>query len=300
VTFGGETMGTTWSARVVAPPADLRARLEEVLTETIATFSQWEPTSALSRFNAGPLGSWQELRPALADVLGLAQAIAVASNGAFDPAAGALTDLWGFGPPGAIDAPPSAQEIAAARAISGLDGLELDGTRARRLRAVRLDLSGIAKGWAVDALAADCRAAGARDFLVEIGGEFVGAGIRPDGQPWWVELEDPPGVFLPPLRVAAHEVAVATSGDYRRFVYDGTRRVGHTLDPRTGAPVANGVVSVSVVATDCMRADAWATALTVLGPERAVATADRDGLAARIVTADGVERLTEAMQAMLA
>lgn len=292
-------MGTTWSAQVVAPPTELRARLQSVLADAIATFSQWEPASALSRFNASSLGEWQEIPPALADVLEVAKAVGDASEGAFDAASGALADLWGFGPPGPRSDVPSAEEVAAARATSGASGLEVAGTRARRLRPVRLDLSGIAKGWAVDALAAACREAGVHDFLVEIGGEFVGAGIRPDGQPWWVELEDPPGLFLPPLRVAAHEVTVATSGDYRRFVYDGTRRLGHTLDLRSGAPVANGVVSVSVIAPDCMRADAWATALTVLGPERGLAVAERERLAARIVTVDGVERLSGPLLAML-
>jgi FAD:protein FMN transferase len=284
---------------VVAPAPEFRARLEAVLADAIATFSQWEPASALSRFNASAPGEWQEIPPALAEVLDVAGAVAGASGGAFDAASGALADLWGFGPSEPRSDAPSAEEIAAARAASGADGVEVAGTRARRLRPVRLDLSGIAKGWAVDALARACRDAGVHDFLVEIGGEFVGAGIRSDGQPWWVELEDPPGVFLPPLRIAAHGVAVATSGDYRRFIYDGTRRLGHTLDPRTGAPVSNGVVSVSVIAADCMRADAWATALTVLGPERALAVADRERLAARIVTADGVERLSRALRALL-
>lgn len=292
-------MGTDWSAQVVAPPLGLGEALETALAESIAALSQWAPDSALSCFNRAPLGAWQRLDPILATVLTRARAIGAASGGAFDPAAGALSELWGFGAAGRRDV-PDASAIAAALADSGAGGIALAGDRARRLRPVALDLAGIGKGHAVDRLAAACRAAGCEDFLVEIGGEFVGAGIRPDGQPWWVVLENPPLVTLPPLRIAAHGVAVATSGDYRRYIPAGGERLGHTLDPRTGRPIANGIVSVSVIAADCMGADGWATALTVLGPEAGLATATREGLAARIVTRDGRERLSPALVAMLA
>lgn len=292
-------MGTTWSAQVVAPPAGLAAALHAELAATIAAMSQWEPTSALSRFNAAPVGEWHALPADLLAVIDAALAIGARTGGAFDPAAGALADLWGFGPPGPRRDLPAAEAVAAARERSGSDALDRDGKRLRRRRAVRLDLSGIAKGHAVDRLAAACRAHGCGDFLVEIGGECVGSGIRPDGQPWWVELEDPPGLTLAPLRIALHGIAVATSGDYRRYLAAGTRRLGHTLDPRTGRPIDNGSVSVSVVAPDCMTADGWATALTVLGPDTALEAAEREGLAARIVTRNVVELLSPALIAML-
>lgn len=293
-------MGTEWSAQVVAPPAGLEAALRTSLVDSIAALSQWVPDSALSRFNRAPLGEWVALDPILAEVLATAIAIGAASNGAFDPAAGALSELWGFGAGGRRADLPDDAAVAAALAASGADGIEIDGTHARRVRDVALDLSGIGKGYAVDRLAAVCRAQGCADFLVEIGGEFVGAGIRPDGQPWWVELENAPNIALPPLRVAAHGVAVATSGDYRRFIPAGTERLGHTLDPRSGRPITNGVVSVSAIAADCMTADGWATALTVLGPDAGLAAAEREGLAARIISRDGAERLSPALQAMLA
>lgn len=273
--------------------------MQATLDGAIAEMSQWEPTSALSRFNRSPIGEWQILPADLRHVLDTALAIGVASGGAFDAAAGALADLWGFGPPRPHTDVPSDAEIAAALAHSGAAAIERSGDRGRRTADVALDLSGIAKGFAVDALAAALRDAGVADFLVEIGGEFVGAGIKPNGQPWWVELENPPGLTLPPLRIALHGLAVATSGDYRRFVTDGERRLGHTIDPRTGRPIENGVVSVSVIAPDCMTADAWATALTVLGREAGMATAAREKLAARIVTGDGQEALSPALIAML-
>ncbi|UZK68601.1 FAD:protein FMN transferase [Sphingomonas sp. S1-29] len=296
--FGGEAMGTSWSARVVAPPPGLEAALWRAIDTVIESMSQWRPDSALSAFNRAPVGEWCALPADLAEVLATAVAIGDASDGAFDPACGALADLWGFGPPGPRTGLPTPREVADALARSGARHLELDAHRARRHARIALDLSGIAKGHAVDRLAAACRAAGAHDFLVEIGGECVGGGIRPDGQPWWVAVEAPPG--LPAnLRIGLHELAVATSGDYRRFIAQDGSRFGHSIDPRTGWPIDNGIVSATVIAADCMTADGWATALTVLGGEAAMATAERHGVAAQLRAGDGREWITPAMAAML-
>jgi thiamine biosynthesis lipoprotein len=294
----GEALGTDWSALIVAPPPEAREALLAALDSAVMAMSQWEPRSALSRVNAASIGEWVEAPAPLADTLAAALAIHAASGGSFHPAAGRLSELWGFGVSGPRPFVPTAEQVAGARP-NGL-GFELEGRRIRRTGDVALDLSGIGKGQAVDMLAGALASLGCRDFLVEIGGEFVGRGVMPDGQPWWVELEDPPGVTLPPFRIACHGVAIATSGDYRRFIvsHEG-RRLGHSVDPRTGWPVANGVVSVSVVADSCTRADGWATALTVLGRDQGLRIAKEHGLAARIVTNDGVEALSPALQAML-
>lgn len=290
-------MGTQWSLQIVTPPPDAAEVVEATLAALIASMSHWEPSSALSRVNAAPVGVWQAIPADLAKVLDAALAIGRLTGGAFDPAAGRLAELWGFGPSGPRAAAPPDGAIAALLDAAG--PIERREGAVRRMGDVTLDLSGIAKGHAVDRVANALAARGAQDLLVEIGGEFVGRGIRPDGQPWWVELENPPGLALPPLRVAAHGVAVATSGDYRRFIPAGARRLGHTLDPRTGYPIANGVVSASVVAADCMHADGWATALTVLGPEEGMTVAAREGLAARIVLDSGREVLSPALAVML-
>ncbi len=293
-------MGTSWSARIVSPPAAVEAAIAATLDEIVASMSHWEAGSALSRFNRSPIGAWQTLPPALRLVLDTARRIGAESGGAFDPAVGALADLWGFGPPGPRHDAPTDDEVAAALARSGVAAIERMGDRARRTRDVRLDLSGIAKGYAVDAVRHALEALGARDFLIEIGGEFVGRGVKPDGQPWWVALEDPPGLTPAPLRIALHGIAVATSGDYRRFIAaaDGSR-LGHTLDPRTGRPVADAVASVSVIAADCLTADGWATALTVLGSEAGMAVATEHRLAARIIDQTGTERISPALAEML-
>lgn len=290
-------MGTRWSAQIVAPPPAVEAAIADVLAHLIAQMSHWEPASQLSRINAATPGGWHGIAPEFAAVMGVALDVAARSDGAFDPAMGALVDLWGFGPPGPRGDLPGDAEIDAARVAVGLGAIELDAPllRLRRVRPARLDLSGIAKGYAVDAVAARLRGMGCADFLVEIGGELVGAGIQPDGQPWWVDVEPPPGVVLPPLRIALHGIAVATSGDYRRVGAQGS----HSIDPRTGRPITHGTASVTVVHADCCHADAWASALTVLDPEAAMALAEREGLAVQLVVRGWGEWLSGALRAML-
>ena len=292
-------MGTSWSVQAVAPPPGLAVQVEQVLDRIVKQMSQWEPASAISAFNRAEAGAWQSIPSEFSLVLSAAQAVGEASAGAFDPAMGALADLWGFGPSG----PQPVPEPGAVAALAG-GKVEHDPvqSRARRFGAAALDFSGVAKGYAVDAVAARLRELGVADFLAEIGGEFVGEGIRPDGQPWWVDIETVPGAPLEGLRVALHELAVATSGDYRRFIDSDGSRLAHTLDPRTGRPLVNGVASVTVLHRECMLADAWATALTVLGPGQGLAVAEREGLAMRMVVrgTPGVrELLSPALREML-
>ena len=296
--MGGETMGTYWKVRIAAPPgldlAPVKVAVESCLARIVAEMSHWEPTSLLSRFNASAGGSWLDLPPDFAAVMQCGLEIAERTEGAFDPAIGRLTDSHGLGPNPA--GPLDDAAVATALGASGWHRLAFDA-EAKRLRqpgGVWLDLSGIAKGHAVDVVADALANLGLRHALVEVGGECVGRGIRPDGDPWWVDLESPPGVTLPPLRVALHQLAVATSGNYVRG--------DHTLDPRTGRAVQTGVISASVLHASTMRADAWATALTVLGAEEGAALARREGLAARMVMRrDGAidEWLSPALEAMI-
>ena len=285
-------MGTTWSAKIVAPPSGVQAAIEAVLATIIAQMSHWEPTSELSRINNSAPGTWHRIGPEFAQVMAIALDVAEKSDGAFDPAMGVAVDLWGFGPPGPRVGLPSEAEIEAARALCGYDAIDFDPLllRLRLTRPVRLDLSGIAKGYAVDAVAARLKAMGCLDFLVEIGGELLGEGIQPDGQPWWVDVEVPPGVDAEPLRIALHGMAVATSGDYRRNFVEGDTAYAHTLAPRVAHPVNNGVASVTILHRNCAEADAWASALAVLGPNERMALAQREGLVAHVVVRDKAGR----------
>lgn len=272
VAFGGATMGTRWSARIVVAPGrsttQIDAAIRVELDLVVAEMSGWEPGSALSRFNRAAPGSWHALPPALFAVLGAGLAHAAASDGAFDPTMGALVDLWGFGPHPTAARVPDAAAIAAALATSGWRKLAIDHHARRALQpgGLALDLSGIAKGYAVDRVADRLAALGFAHALVEVGGELVGRGVKPDGSPWWVDVPPPPGASLPTTRVALHNLAIATSGDYHRFFDADGRRYAHSIDPRTGHVLDGSLAAVTVLHPRCMDADALATTLLVMGP----------------------------------
>lgn len=296
----GETMGTTWSVKLIAPVhlrlEDLRAGVQRELDRVVSQMSNWEPTSDLSLFNDAPAGSWHVLRDEFFAVLRCALDVARETNGAFDPTVGRMVARWGFG---------AERHRAAWCDDADWTSVLLDATRLAACQpgGVALDLCAIAKGFGVDQVARYLSSHEVDSYLVEVGGELRGRGIKPDGAPWWVRLELPPDMHFERSVVALHELSVATSGDYRRFFHDGDVRYSHTMDPRSGKPIANGVASVSVLHESCMVADAWSTALTVLGVDEGLALASRLDLAALFVcrTSQGAkEQLTPALQAMLA
>ena len=307
-------MGTRWSVKLAAPAAArldaLRAGIERTLDRIVAEMSTWETASDISAFNRAPAGSWHGLPRNFFHVLEYALGVACDTDGAYDPTVSPLVALWGFGAHASAPAVPMDDEIAAARACVGWNSVVLDPSTkaAKQPGGVRLDLSSVAKGFAVDQLAEMLHTAGYANFLVEIGGELRGEGVKPDGMPWWVALEGPQaaGTHDAPLAdvvVALNGLSVATSGSAEHFFDANGRRFSHSIDPRTGAPVAHGLVSVTVLHRECMHADALSTALTVLGPDDGMAHALRIGLAARFVSAgpDGLrERLTPRFAAMLA
>lgn len=310
---GGHTMGTSWSAKMAlgegADVAALRHGIEHVLAKVVGEMSQWEPGSDLSRFNASPAETWHSLPDDFFNVLSQALFWAEKSGGAYDPTIGAAVDLWGFGPFPIPRGLPDTRGIDEARSAAGWQRVVLDRKNRRALQpgGLRLDLSAIAKGFAVDKVAAFLRENGVDNALVEIGGELRGEGVKPDGSPWWVEFEHPRASqrspeACPDTLLALCGVSVATSGDERRFFEHGGRRYAHTLDPRTGFPIMHDLISVTVVAADCMTADVLATALTVLGPERGPKFAADNGYAARFVRFDGAtlrEEMSPALAAML-
>lgn len=295
---GGNTMGTTWSVRYLhtdpAPDAAVRDSLQLRLDGVVAQMSHWQPDSNLSRFNDAPPGSWHSLPAAFFDVLGYGLEIARKTQGAYDPCAGALVNCWGFGARRRYNEPhfyaPADAQIQAIvqRRDRERMNIEADSHRVCQPGDVQIDLSSIAKGAAVDDLALTLDMLGIDHYLVEVGGELRGAGMKPDGQPWWVALEGVPDLGGgEPVVVALHGLSVATSGDYRRYFQHRGKRASHTLDPRTGYPIDNGVASVTVLHRECMAADALSTALTVLGPQDGMRFAEREGLAARFLVRRG-------------
>jgi len=275
-------MGTRYHVTVVGRVgvAGLQTKIDRRLEEVNASLSTYRPESEINRFSR--LARVGEPFPASRDFLAVMRTAArvhALSGGAWDGTVRPLVDLWGFGPQPPVSEPPDPRRIEALLGEVGFDEIEIrKAALVKRQAAVTLDLSSIAKGYGVDQVAEVIRGEGFSDFLVEIGGEVFGAGSRRDGGPWRVGINRPRPDAAPDeiYRVAAlRDGAFATSGDYRNFfVRDGVR-YSHVLDPRTGRPVKNGVVSVSVLAPDCTLADGLATAVMVMGPEAGVALLER-------------------------
>jgi len=282
-------MGTTWSVKAVAPgrnDGELRGAIERRLDELVQQMSAWEPDSDLSRFHRAPAGTWQKLPDDLYRVIVHARDLAEKTDGAFDPTIAPLVELWGFGASGkSRTAPPSREEIEAARSWIGWQKIQLDPSNQSLLQpgGLSLDINAIGPGYAVDQIGAVLKQQGIENFLVELGGEMLASGRRPDGSPWRVAVERPDqsdGDASFDTIVELDNAAIGSSGDYRvGFLYQG-RRYSHTIDPRTGEPVEHEAAAVSVIAGDAMSADAMAAALLVLGPKEGLRYAQRRDIAA--------------------
>ncbi len=298
--ISGETMGTTWNVRIVAPPAgpaldEITRSIQRALEDVNRRMSTWRDDSEVSRFNAAGADEWFPVTEDTAALVAMADAVSRLSAGAFDITIGPVVDLWGFGPGEVRVVPPDPADIEAALAGSGYGGIEAreDPPALRKARAsTAIDLSAIAKGHAVDRVAAVLDQAGMTDYLVEVGGELRVRGHNRFGKRWTVAIEDPLAAGRAVHRVInVSDTAIATSGDYRNFFeYDG-RRYSHTIDPRTGWPVSHELVSVTVLDPSAALADALATALLVLGPQAGGELAERAEVAAYFIVRgdDGVE-----------
>lgn len=308
----GQTMGTSYSVRIVAP-ADAPAVSLELLPQRVAArledlenvFSTYRPDSEVSRFNVHPGQEWFGISPEFLDVLEQAVTMSELTGGAFDATIGPLVELWGFG---AGDAPgriPDSEVLDRLLSDAGFEYLRLRESppAVRRTRpGVQLDLSAIAKGYAVDRIWELLSEAGLAAYLVDVGGEVRTRGRRADGRNWSIGVENPEGTGVAEA-VPLRDAAIATSGDYRNFFeYEG-RRYSHVLDPRTGWPVSHELTAVSVISSTTVMADALATALLVLGPETGLELAEHEQIAARLVvrSTDGLTVLrTPAFEAALA
>lgn len=299
----GPTMGTDFTIVLPGASADwdrtklarLQAQIDAELEAVNAEMSTYLVNSELSRFNRAPVGKPVEVGPHLLEVVRLAKQISEHSDGAFDVTVGPLVDAWGFGPGDENErteptepSEPSPERIAELQAWVGDAKLELDvaaGTLRKLVPGLRVDLSAIAKGHGCDRVAALLEAAGHHDAMIEIGGELRLRGSGPSGEGWAVAIERPTGdiagVRVVHTILEITDVAVATSGDYRNYWSSGSTRYSHTIDPRTGRPITHALASVTVVHPESAAlADAWATALDVLGPDEGLALADRLDLAA--------------------
>lgn len=300
----GLTMGTSWTATVVVPASanlpTLQALVQAALDRVDGQMSTYKPGSSLNRFNRAPAGTWQVLEPEFFIVLTHALSVARDSDGAYDPTVGPLVDLWGFGPTAASSMPPSSSSIDAARARVGWQRLRLDAAMRRVLQpgGVAIDLSAVAKGFGVDEAGRALERAGIAAYLMEVGGELRARGHKADGSSWRVGVERPDAAVAAAgasdigASVVLDDMSIATSGDYRRFHAGTDGRQSHHIDPATGRPVKGDLASVSIVALDCMQADAWGTAFSIMGVERSLAFAQRHHMPVLILERRG-HRLVE-------
>jgi len=285
ITCSGSTMGTTYHVTVIAPvllsAGSIRKQIDNRLEEVNQSMSAFMASSELSRFNAmTTVGEPLSVSEDFYGVMQTARYLYEVSGGAWDGTVLPLVDLWGFGPDGFSGVVPDREEIENHLGWVGFSNIELgtDQTLLKSRPDIQLDLASIAKGYGVDAVADTLRSLGYDNFLVEIGGEVYAEGVRKDGNNWRVGINRPlaDAAFDDVYHVVALTgKALATSGDYRNFFEMAGRRYSHVIDPRTGYPVSNGVVSVSVLADTCAMADGLATAMMVMGADDAVALADR-------------------------
>lgn len=310
--LSGSTMGTSWHVQLVATNTHAIEQTHEGIQaqvdQVVAQMSTWEADSDLSCFNQAAAGTWVSVPAELLTVLDYALFLAQQTRGAYDPAAARLVDLWGFGPAGKRNTVPGADAIEAARQTGGWRALQIRRLSHEILQTgdIRLDLSSIAKGFGVDQVARFLERQQISSYLIEIGGELRGKGIKPDQQPWWVSIEPAPSGSMadttPPDIVALHGLAIATSGNYRQYFDHEGQRYSHTIDTRTGYPVMHSLIAVTVLHTECMVADALATALFVMGADDGVAYANEHHIAALFLShhADGQqEKMSRALIAML-
>jgi thiamine biosynthesis lipoprotein len=293
--LSGPTMGTMYNVKVVGTPGTLdaaavRRELDAILESIDLEMSTYRSDSAIARFNESDSTDWIEVPPGLARVVAAAREVSERSRGAFDITIAPLIAAWGFGPSGEPVALPTTDEIEALRERMGYALLEarLDPAALRKGHpALTIDVNGIAPGYAVDLIAEKFAALGLRNFLIDIGGEVLARGRNARGEPWRIAVERPDEDGVPFKVLSLQDSSVTTSGEYRHFFERDGVRYSHTIDPRSGHPIAS-FGSVCVVGPSTLAVDAWATALNVLGPVEGLELAEREGIAAMyIVIEDG-------------
>lgn len=309
VQLEGETMGTTYHITLVTDEQPLRAKDFTELQAAVDTelllinqhMSTYIPDSEIMKLNGAEVDEWLYVSEPLRQVLEISQAISRKSNGAFDITVGPLVDAWGFGPGRPVDHQPAPEVIRKAKAVVGYQYLELTGHQVRKTAAIHLDLSAVAKGYGVDWIATFLDARGFQHYMVEIGGELRLKGLNAKGKPWRIAIERPEAWQGSVHKaIAISDRGMATSGDYRNYLELDGKRFSHTIDPKTGYPIDHNLASVTVIAATSAEADAWATAINVLGDEKGMAVAQKENLAVYMIVKDGdhfTDRSSEAFAA---
>ncbi|MAV30547.1 MAG: lipoprotein ApbE [Cycloclasticus sp.] len=296
--LAGQTMGTTYHITLAESvtrqiETSLKQEIDARLLEVNDSFSTYINSSEVSQFNNYKGTDWQEKSDEFMTVLAAAQNISAMSDGAYDITVGPLVNLWGFGPGFKKDNVPDDQMVKEALSKVGYKKLMFnpDNNEIKKLQKdLYVDFSSIAKGFGVDAIAELLMAKGYKHYMVEIGGEMRVSGLNPQKVKWRIAVEKPDTETRSIHRVInVSDVAIATSGDYRNYFEQDGVRFSHTINPKTGYPVQQELASVTVLAKNCMTADAWATAFMVLGYKKGYDLAIANNLAVLFLLKEGEE-----------
>ncbi|HWK75545.1 MAG TPA: FAD:protein FMN transferase [Povalibacter sp.] len=311
IALSGPTMGTTYSVKVASPPAGIdsnavRVAIDDVLARIDLDMSGYRDDSTVSRFNASTSTDWFAVSEDLAKVVSESLQVSELSQGALDITVAPLVNLWGMGPAGEQAQLPSDAEIQRALARTGYRKLQVRMSPAalrKEIPELTIDLNAVAPGYAVDLLASRFASMDIGNFMIDIGGEVRARGLNGKGQVWRIAVERPIDAEEEPYAVVRlDDLSVTTSGEYRHYIVRDGHRYSHTIDPRTGRPVEHDLASVVVATGTALQADAWATALNVLGAEAGYALARERNMAAMFIVASGGElhdEMTEAFRRLV-
>lgn len=286
----GFTQGTTYTISYASDPdvptGRVQAAAQQTLDEIDQELSNYREDSGIEAFNAAAATDRLEVPPSLVELVEIANRVNRQSDGCYDLTVRPLFNLWGFGDEFRV---PGDDEIAAVMAVVGMDKLTVEDQShlSKQTPALAVDVSSIAQGYTTAQLAQALEAMGIEDYLVEVGGELLVKGGKPDGEPWRVAIERPLPGEREIQKVVAIEpggpVSVVTSGTYRHYYDQNNRRYSHILDARTGEPVTHDLLSATVIHPDPTLADAWSTALLCMGTEAALAAAEKENLAVLLI-----------------
>lgn len=293
----GKTMGTVWRVSLAGVEAGRKAALQQRIQQRLdaddAELSTWKPTSVLSRFNQSRATTPQPVSENMADIVTIALRIGKKTSGAMDITVGPLVNLWGFGPDKQPNHIPDDSQIAAAKALTGLQHLRvIQGGEGQWLQkdlpGLYVDLSTVGEGFATDHLARLMEQEGINNYLVSVGGAVLSRGMNAQNQPWRVAIQKPTDrENAVQARVDLQGHGISTSGSYRNYYELDGKRLSHIIDPATGRPIGHKLVSATVIATTALEADGWDTGLMVLGTEKAKALAIKEKLAVYLITREG-------------
>lgn len=293
----GKTMGTVWRVSVINVEPErlesLREKIQIQLDADDQLLSTWKPDSALMRFNHSQSTTLWPVNEAMADIVTEALRIGAKTNGAMDITVGPLVNLWGFGPDKQPVTTPSDQQIAEARARTGLQHLTVISRAGQQylqkdIADLFVDLSTVGEGYAADHLARLMEQEGISRYLVSVGGALVSRGMNGEGKPWRVAIQKPTdreNAVQAIVDINGH--GISTSGSYRNYYELDGKRISHVINPQTGRPIEHTLVSVTVIAPSALEADSWDTGLMVLGPEQAKEVIREQGLAVYMIVKDG-------------